>query len=275
MVDFAAPVAPLFVPGSRPDRFEKAEASGADAVVFDLEDAVAAADKDLARNAVIAHLRKVKSQPIVRINAVGTPWHQDDVRALSSFGGVAFMLPKAERAEDVASVVRETGTSTSVIALVETAFGLSRLSEILETSNVVMAAFGSVDFSLDIGSAHSQRALLAARSELVWRSRAARRLAPLDGVTTDLDDPTVLEGDLAHSVELGFGGKMAVHPRQVPAIRAAFLPSEEVILWAREVLEASAGGAAVRVCGQMVDLPVLEKARRILARATTSAARLP
>lgn len=95
MVNFVTPVVPLFVPGSRPERFAKADHSGADAVILDLEDAVAPGDKDRAREAVIAHAAALKSPVIVRINAAGTPWHEPDIDAVRRLTGVSIMLPKA------------------------------------------------------------------------------------------------------------------------------------------------------------------------------------
>ncbi|RVA17517.1 CoA ester lyase, partial [Mesorhizobium sp. M7A.F.Ca.CA.002.05.1.1] len=163
MVSFVTPVVPLFVPGSRPERFAKADSSGADAVILDLEDAVAPGDKDRAREAVVAHAAALKSAVVVRINAAGTFWHQADIAAVRRLDGVSVMLPKAERPEDIADMARHMARSVSVIALVESAVGLANLPDILAMPNVVAVAFGSVDFSLDLGCAHDRLILLAAR----------------------------------------------------------------------------------------------------------------
>lgn len=267
MVSFATPIAPLFVPGSRPERFDKADASGADAVILDLEDAVAPADKDRARDAVLAHAAALKSPVIIRINAVGTPWHEADVDAVRGLEGACVMLPKAERLEDIAGLTSRTGRALPVIALVESAAGLARLADILAAPGIVAVAFGSVDFSLDLACVHERQALLAARSEVVWRSRAANRAAPIDGVTTDIGSPEIAEDDARHAVKLGFGGKMAIHPRQIEPIRRAFCPSVEELAWAHAVLGVVTTGEAVQVNGEMVDRPVIERARRILSRA--------
>ncbi|MEK1933608.1 MAG: CoA ester lyase [Pararhizobium sp.] len=267
MVDFLPPVAPLFVPASRPDRFHKADQSGADAIILDLEDAVAPADKEGARDAVVAHVAGLKSAVIVRINARGTPWHEADLDALAGLNDVTIMLSKAERPEEITNAVLRIGRRIPVIALVETAVGLARLPDLLSTDNVVMAAFGSVDFSLDLGCAHERLALLGARSEIVWRSRAARRAAPLDGVTTDLTNPEVIEDDARHAAALGFGGKLAIHPKQVEAIRQAYRPDERTVAWARNIVSKTASGEAIQVNGEMVDRPVIERARLILSRA--------
>jgi citrate lyase subunit beta / citryl-CoA lyase len=268
MVSFVTPVVPLFVPGSRPERFAKADNSGADAVILDLEDAVAPGDKDRARDAVVAHAAVLKSQVIVRINAAGTPWHEADIDAVRRLDGVSVMLPKAERPEEIVSMARHVARGVCVIALVESAVGLARLADILATPGVVAAAFGSVDFSLDLGCAHDRLILLAARNEIVWRSRAAGRAAPIDGVTTDLSSPEITEDDARHAMKMGFGGKMAVHPRQIEPIGNGFRPSENQISWARDIVDATLSGEAVQVKGEMVDRPVIERARRILRRAT-------
>ncbi|RWP43562.1 MAG: CoA ester lyase [Mesorhizobium sp.] len=267
MVSFATPVVPLFVPGSRPERFAKADSSGADAVILDLEDAVAPGDKDRARDAVVAYAAGLKSPVIVRINAVGTPWHEADIDAVRRFDGVSIMLPQAERAEDIADMTRHMARNVSVIALVESAVGLVNLPEILATPGVVAVAFGSVDFSLDLGCAHDRLTLLAARNEIVWRSRAAGRAAPIDGVTTDLSSPEIAEDDARHAMKMGFGGKMAIHPRQIEPIRNGFRPSDNDITWARDIIGAASSGGASLVNGEMVDRPVIERAKQVLRRA--------
>lgn len=267
MVSFSAPVVPLFVPGSRPERFAKADASGADAVILDLEDAVAPLDKDRARDAIVAEAATLKSSVIVRINAAGTSWHHDDLDALRGLDGICIMLPKAEDAADIAAMTSRIGRDLSVIALVESAKGLSCLSHLLDAPAVVAVAFGSIDFSLDLGCADDRLALLAARSEIVWRSRAANRSAPIDGVTTNFANPEIVEADARHAMELGFGGKMAIHPRQIDPIWTSFLPNRKETEWARSILAVAASGEAAQVNGQMVDCPIVERARRIVHRA--------
>jgi citrate lyase subunit beta/citryl-CoA lyase len=246
----------LFVPGDRPDRFAKAAAAGADGVVVDLEDAVAPADKDAARAHAVAWLA-AGNEVVVRVNAVDTPWYEADVAALA---GSPIMLPKAERAADVER------TGPVVVPLVETAAGLAAAREVCAARGVVRVAFGSIDLAAQLGvDPGSHRALLHARSTLVLAAAAAGCAPPLDGVTTALDDPDVLRRDTEHAVELGFTGKLCVHPRQVGPVHAALRPSEEDIAWAHRVL--AAGESAVAVDGQLVDRPVLLRARRLLDRA--------
>jgi citrate lyase subunit beta/citryl-CoA lyase len=269
MVTLAStPISPLFVPGSRPDRFAKAAASGADAVILDLEDSVAPSSKEDARTAVAKHAESLGCPVIVRINAPGTPWFQSDVETVRALPIAAIMLPKTERANDLADLSRKLDRQLAVIALIETAAGLERLPEILGAPNDLCVAFGSIDFALDIGCEHKRVALLGARSEIVWRSRAARKPAPLDGVTSRVDSPLAALNDARHSASLGFGGKLAIHPIQIKPIRKAFQPQSSTIDWAERVLAASVSGEAIRVDGEMVDGPVIERARRILSRAS-------
>ena len=139
-----------------------------------------------------------------------------------------------------------------------------------EAPRVERLAFGSIDFRLDAGIDGEAEELLYARSRLVLASRVAGILPPLDGVTAALDDPDRLAEDVDHARRLGFGGKLCIHPKQIEAVNRGFVPSEAEALWARRVLEAAgaAGMEVVRFEGEMIDRPVIERARGILARAT-------
>jgi len=244
----------LFVPGDRPDRFAKAAASGADVVIVDLEDAVAAADKDAARAHVGAWL-DAGGRAMVRINAPGTPWFGPDVEMLTRYG-VPVMVPKAENPGALAGF-RE------VTALVETARGIERAAELAAVASVRRLAFGSVDLAAQLGVDPSEREAFAyARSRLVLASAAAGLEPPVDGVTTDLTDPDRLASDVRYARRLGFGGKLCVHPAQIDVVRAGFAPTEAELEWARKVV--MAGESVSTVDGQMVDRPVLERARRLL-----------
>lgn len=255
------PLAPLFVPANRPERFAKAAASGADAVIVDLEDAVAPEAKDAARGNLVGGWPGCAV--IVRINAAQTPWHDADLRALRGRGFAALMLPKAQGPDDLAQIAQILGPGQPVIALIETAAGLAAARALARHPMVRQLAFGSVDYCADLGCAHSREALLAARSELVLASRLAGLVPPLDGVTTDLSDPALAGADAHHARALGMGGKMCIHPAQIAPVRAAFVPSEAEVDWARRVL--AAGEGAVAVDGEMVDAPVRRRAEAILA----------
>lgn len=256
----------LFVPGHRPDRFAKAAASGADLVVLDLEDAVAPDHKETARENVRAWLA-AGHRAVVRVNAVGTPWHDDDLAVVAS-RTAALMLPKAESPAQIEAVARSLPTGTGIIPLVETARGVVQALAVCGGPAVVRPAFGSVDLAAQIGVDHrSAEALRHARSALVLAAAATGRGAPIDGVTTALDDEDVLRADLDHAVTLGFTAKLCIHPRQVRPANQVFTPSDQEIDWARQVLEVAGDGSVTVARGQMIDRPVVLRARAILARA--------
>jgi citrate lyase subunit beta / citryl-CoA lyase len=257
------PIAPLFVPANRAERISKAWQSGADGVIVDLEDAVAPEQKCSARTMLSQrpeHLRNT----IVRINGTGTPWFVDDLAMLRDMPIMGVMLPKVETADDVTLLLDLLGRPVPVLLLVETTGGIARLRSILRASGVWGAAFGSLDYALDLGSEHKWEALLAARSKLVFECRLACLPPPLDGVSTaiDRDEPVVRDARRARA--LGFGGKLIIHPRQVMPVFSVFRPSAEDILWEERVVAAAQNGAAVQVDGRMVDRPIIERARRIL-----------
>ncbi|HKS46474.1 MAG TPA: CoA ester lyase [Amycolatopsis sp.] len=256
----------LFVPGHRPDRFAKAMAAGADGVVLDLEDAVGPDDKPAARAAVAEWLAQHGTDVLVRINAPGTPWFDEDLELVAKHGCAA-MIPKAE----------DRGTLEGlelplVIPLVETAAGVLKAAEICAARGVVRAAFGSVDLAGQLGVAPDDHlALTHARSALVLASASAGVASPLDGVTTNLSDLEVLREDMRMARRLGYTGKLCIHPRQVEPLHALLAPTPEELAWAEEVIAAGGDGAATAVAGHMVDKPVLERARRLLERAGLTA----
>ncbi|MEU3980515.1 CoA ester lyase [Streptomyces sp. NPDC026672] len=258
----------LFVPGDRPPLFAKAAASAADVVVLDLEDAVAPADKDRARAEVA---RYTAAHPAyVRVNAADTEFHAADVAAFGAGSAVlGLVVPKVDDPDDVSRTVRHLRTDVPVVALVETAAGVENASLIAAHPATARLAFGSVDFGLDVAALGDGEEMLYARSRLVIASRAAGIAAPVDGVTTDLDDARRTTADAVRARRLGFGGKLCVHPRQAESVNAAFTPSAEEIRWAERVVAAmsASGGSAVRVDGQMIDHPRLMSARRILQAA--------
>jgi citrate lyase subunit beta/citryl-CoA lyase len=255
----------LFVPGDRPDRFGKAMASGADVVVLDLEDAVAEDAKATARAEVTGWLTR-GGAACVRVNAPGTPFADPDVAALAGLPGVvAVMVPKAEDPRVLAGLAEAVGPGTAVVALVETALGMYRVHELAATPGVARLAFGSIDLALDLGAEDAAVPLLCARSALVLASRVAGLPAPVDGVTPVLDDPAVVQEAAATAAGLGFGGKLCVHPRQVDAVHTGFRPSEAKVRHARRVLASVTEGVG-QVDGQMVDTPVVERARQVLRR---------
>lgn len=257
----------LFVPGSRPDRFDKAMAAGAHVVVIDLEDAVAPGDKDRAREAVASWLDP-RREVVVRINGAETPWFRDDLSMCGRAGVAAVMLPKAERPGDIAAL-RDAGAA-AVLPLIESAAGLAALASIAGAPGVQRLAFGSIDFQVDLGMRDAlEDELLFFRSQLVLASRLAGLQAPVDGVSTAIDDAERLRDDVLRARRLGFGGKLCIHPRQVAGVNRYFAPSEAERDWAQRVLDAATAsrGAAVAVDGKMVDRPVILRAQAILDEA--------
>lgn len=255
----------LFAPAHRPELFAKAAAASPDAVVIDLEDAVAASDKDAARK----NLRNDLGVPvIIRINGVGTPWNNADVEAASLLHPAAVMVPKAEMSRWFERLSGEQLGGVPVIALIETARGLADARHLAAVPAVQRLAFGSWDYCADLGCEHSDEALLSARGELVLASRLADKGAPIDGVTAAIDDAPQIEADARRSRLLGFGGKLAIHPRQLAPIRSGFRPTDKELRWAESVIASSDGAVAVKE--QMVDEPVRLRARAILARSHKS-----
>ena len=259
----ASPRSYLFVPGNRPERFVKALASGADAVIVDLEDAVPPEAKPAARDAVAAWLAPERAI-VLRINAAGTPGFEDDLVLARRPGVAAVMLPKAERAADIAAL-----GALSVIALLESATGLANARAIAACANVQRLAFGAIDFQLDLGLQGGFEDLLAFRSEIALASRLAQLAPPVDSPSVAIERVEEVEREARAARRLGFGGKLCIHPRQVAVVNAAFAPTAEELAWAARVVEAAraSGGAAVQVDGKMIDRPVILRAQRLLQHA--------
>lgn len=255
---------PLFVPADRPERLVKAATSGADAIIVDLEDAVGPDSKAATRDRLGEELAVLPAgTPVVlRINGEGTPWHAQDVVAAAQLPVSAIMLPMAESGTHIERVRGETGLP--VVALLETALGMHAIDDIAAAASRL--AFGSIDYAADLAMDHTQRSLAHARATIVLASRIADLPAPLDGVTVQINDPARLEDDCAYARELGFGGKLLIHPVQIAGARAAFMPSEQQIDWARRVIAISSTGCVATVDGAMVDAPVIARARQLLAR---------
>lgn len=269
----AAPRTYLFVPGNRPERFAKALASGADAVVLDLEDAVATDAKDAARAAVAAWAAaadpRQRARAVVRINDVGSEHHAEDLRLLVAAGLPSVMLAKAEGPEQIAAV-RAAAGDLQVLALIESACGVHRAEAIAGAAGVARLVFGTLDFALDLDldiDAYFD-GLVYAAGRLAVASRIAGLTAPVAGVTPQLGDPDRLLADLGWARRHGFGAKLCIHPAQVEPIHTALAPDPQALHWARRVLAADhASPGAARLDGRMIDRPVVLAAQRTLARA--------
>ena len=263
----------LFVPGHRPDRFTKALESGADAVVIDLEDAVPPAMKETAREQVARWLgeqsiHSSQTALVLRINGEATPWHRGDVALCAQAGVRSVMLPKSEDADGLAELAQACPRA-ALLPLVESARGIANLNAIAGASNVQRLVFGSIDFQADLDIEGEGEELLFFRSAMVLASRLAGLAAPIDGVSTSIDDMAATVADATRARRLGFGGKLCIHPRQVNAVNASFSPTPAQLEWAQRVIaaDAASAGAPVAVDGKMVDRPVVLKAQALMRAA--------
>jgi citrate lyase subunit beta/citryl-CoA lyase len=262
----AAAVSYLFVPGNRPERFDKAYAAGADVVIIDLEDAVPPSEKEAARAAIAAWCDA--SKPIaLRINSADSVWFSSDLELCEHAGVTAVILPKAAHLSEIAQVIQ--AGAKKVLPLIESGIGLAHAFTLAAAQGVERLMFGSIDFSVDMGIEGDDRELDYFRSQLVLASRLAGIAAPIDGVTTAIDDVDVLHAETLRGKRFGFGGKLCIHPKQLATVHAAYSPTPDEISWAHRVLDAAiaANGAAIAVDGKMVDKPVIIKAQRIAQQA--------
>lgn len=263
------PISYLFVPGNRPERFDKAFATDAGVIILDLEDAVVPADKAGARDAIanwVATHAEAAERVAVRINDTQSAWFADDLTMIRESGIGLVMLPKSEWREQI-DLVRATATQAQVLALVETARGVHNVDQIATTEGVARLAFGTLDYAVDLDLSGDDAGLAYASSRIAIAARCAELPSPVAGVTPSVTDEARVRADFAFARAFGFGAKMCIHPKQVDWIHAACRPSAEDQAWARRVLAAAeASEGAVQLDGKMIDRPVVLKAQAILAR---------
>ena len=275
----------LFVPATHSERLPKALASGADMVIADWEDAVAPADKDHARAALLKAAATLddaqRARLLVRINAEGTPWFAADLQALAqltALGLAGAVVPKAESAQTLQTVAQAAGSRAALVALVESVAGLDAIDMVASAPQVVRLAFGHLDFQVDAGMTcgPDEAELLPMRMAVVLAARRAGMAAPIDGVTVDTKNPERMSLDAARARRMGFGGKLCIHPAQVAVLHAAFDPDEAAVAQAQRVQQAlqDAGGGVCVLDGRMVDAPVLAQARQTLERHARAQRRL-
>lgn len=253
----------LFAPGHNAKLVGKVFEAGADAVMLDLEDAVPPEDKDRARAMVAAVLGEHPSW--VRVNLPRTDLCAADLDAVGD-ATYGIRIPKAESAEDVAWVA-ERAPGKPIICAIESARGLLAAAEIAAAPGVRFLAMGGVDLRRDLNAEAGNLQTLYARSHIVVASRAGGLEPPIDSVYPRLGDDAGLKEQAEFARSLGFFGKSAIHPRQLPILHEVFTPSEEDVAWAREVVaafEAARGEAFQLPSGEFVDVPVAERARRML-----------
>ena len=260
----------LFVPGGRADMIAKVGRSAPDGVVLDLEDAVAAADKDTARATVVAALAvlDVESVVLVRVNPPGSPWFADDVAAVAGTRADGVVLPKLERPGQVDEVRAGLGADALVVAGLETALGVADSRGLLAAGGLTAAYFGAEDYVADLGGRRTAEGheVLYARSRVALAGRLAG-VPVLDQVVVAVRDDAAFRREAAQARDLGYAGKLCIHPAQVPLAHEAFTPSEAELAHARAVVAASADGVGL-VDGEMVDDVHVRMARAVLARAT-------
>jgi citrate lyase subunit beta/citryl-CoA lyase len=266
----------LFVPGDRPDRFDKA-ASVADLAIIDLEDAVAAGNKPQARQAVAAWLR-AGGEAAVRVNAAASSWQHDDVSTLAGLTSI-LVVPKVEAPDELVEVRRVVGDRVRLVALIESPRGVANVRAICD-AGADRLALGNLDLAAELGVDPGSAALLWARSALVYASSEAGLPGPIDGVTSAIQDDALLLEECLSARDLGFTGKLCIHPRQVSHVNRSFAVSDAELTWAHGVVAAGTPGPETGVVthdGHMVDAPVLRRAQGLLARhqASGEATRVP
>ncbi|MBI2276532.1 MAG: CoA ester lyase [Dechloromonas sp.] len=267
------PVSYLFVPGNRPERFAKALAAGAGAIILDLEDAVAPADKAGARRAIADWVGKAGIGGeclVVRINDALSPWYADDLAMIKAAGIGQVMLPKTEFAEQVKMTIAATSPALLVMPLVESARGINNIDQIARADGVQRIAFGTLDYAADLNLSGDERGLIYPYSKIAIASRSAELAPPIAGVTPNLDDLAQTAADFAFARAFGCTAKLCIHPKQVEVVERLSQPSEQEVAWAERVLAAAENSSgAVQVDGKMVDRPVVLKAEAIIARRKT------
>jgi citrate lyase subunit beta / citryl-CoA lyase len=286
----------LFCPANEPRKVARLSGSGADAVVLDLEDAVADSQKVAARTSAREALPTLRGVVrCVRVNAFETGLTAGDVAAVVCSDLDAIVLPKAETLQDVRRLDRmivkaeeKNGVahgSVRVIAIVETCAGVAEAAEIAASGRRLLTlVFGSGDLGADLGLSTMRGNLTAAlaygRAKIVYDARAAGLPAPLDGPFLKVRDQVALEADCNTSRSLGHRGRVCIHPDQVPVVNRVFGPDPDEVVFARKVIDAFAkaersGSASITVDGVFVDYPIVYKAERIVALAESIAGRQP
>lgn len=282
----------LFAPGNHARRVEKALSLDADAVILDLEDAVATAEKVATRELVAASLARPRRGLLyVRVNAFDTSFCYGDLVAIARTGLDGIILPKVESAAALGTIdwlitqlERDRGLTAGgidLIPIVETARGLDGIGAILSAgTRVRRIAFGAGDFTLDVNMIWSrgEAELAHARATIVTASRAAGIEAPLDTVWVDLADKDGLEQSARTALALGFQGKMCIHPDQIAVVNRVFTPTDAEIAFAERVAAAFAdaeakGSAAIQLDGKFIDYPIVYRAQRVLQKIAAIRAR--
>ena len=274
----------LYVPGNNPGMIRDAHIYGSDAIMFDLEDSVSVKEKDAARLLVYEALKTLdygRTEVLVRVNGLNTPYGRDDFEAMVRAGPDAIRLPKAETPEDIveadlliAKIEEEAGIgqgSIRMMAAIESALGVMNAQKIATASaRLTGIAIGAEDFVTDLKTTRSPEGieLLTARSLVLFAARAAG-IDALDTVFPDVNDEEGFAREVRFAKQLGFDGKSIINPRQIEIVHAIYNPTEDEIGKAVQIIEAARdaeakGSGVVSLNGKMIDKPIVERARRVL-----------
>lgn len=262
----------LFVPGNRPERFEKALATGSHAVIIDLEDAVPLEEKITTRQALEKSLPELlkhhTDRLVLRINAFGTDFFKDDLAFISKFEIGAIIHPKTESSAQLDLMAASLKPDTSIIPMIETAQGITQIRAIACHPKTLRLTLGNIDLQADLGFTcdDNETELYPVRYEIALATRLAEIASPIDGVSTNIENHDALHRDTLRAKRLGFGAKLCIHPKQVAEVIQCFTPSAAEIDKAKRIVEAdkASNGGAVKLDGRMVDRPVVLLAKKIL-----------
>ncbi|WP_205343192.1 HpcH/HpaI aldolase/citrate lyase family protein [Denitrificimonas caeni] len=263
----------LFVPATRPERINKALASGADGVIVDLEDAVEETAKGQARTNLVEYFAENPSAQIfLRINSIqDTANHQADLALCGYPQVIGIFLPKAEQAETINALFKQI--NKPLLLIIETALGVDQVSQLAQADGVQQLSFGALDLALDLGfrtgTEAAQQLCDQVRGLLLVASRLAGIAAPIDAVYPRIADSDGLLQQARYAADMGMGGMLCIHPKQINPVHQAFSPDAEEIQWAEEVLAlyAEHEQGVFMLNGEMIDAPVIAKARGIVAYA--------
>jgi citrate lyase subunit beta / citryl-CoA lyase len=276
----------LFVPGNRPDRIDKAIKTNADVVIIDLEDAVPISEKAAARKTVAEKLGSLNNHKvIVRTNGTSTPFFSDDLEAVLVSGIKGLIIPKVNdevhmcrlHEQMCAIELKRSMPTVPVIIMIESAKAVANIHQIAcfrpSPARLHSFAFGAADYTNDLGVSITEdgRELIYPRSRLAVASRAAELPPPLDTpYMENLKDMQALENDALRAKQLGFGGKLCIHPDQIEVVNRIFSPSARELQQARNVVDVfeeaeKKGIGVIQVDGKFIDKPVFERAKQILA----------
>lgn len=265
----------LFVPGNRADRILKSLNTNAHAIIIDLEDAVPLSDKETARRTMLRVLPQIlsanPSRILVRINAYGSEFFNEDIQLLSILGVGAIVVPKAESKSQLFEIEKKLSRSISIIPMIESARGIDQLKDISSHPSVVRLTLGNIDLQANLGMKCSpaEEELLPLKFQMVLMSRLFELAPPIDGVTVEFTSTETIAADVQRAKSMGFSGKLCIHPSQIEPVIQGFMPTLAEVENAKAIIiaDSNANGGAVQLNGKMVDRPVVLMAKLVLQQA--------